>query len=215
MYFRSLNENLIVSVHNKSIEWKKDVSNIDQAHWTEMKKMRVSIKRKKAEIKKLNKKLKKDKSLQKSALKNLAISELETEEMVLEEQERQALRRINLAERSFFYNFASGLQQVMAEEMKIFGQSINISQEVLKLEKITMNPEGLPPSADEFISDLVSSGQGFIFITPPPSPRGSLLRSWGGSVMSIASLIDTSPTSPKQKRFSKKKVNHIHDGNGS
>ena len=88
MYFRSLNENLIVSVHNKSIEWKKDVSNIDQAHWTEMKKMRVSIKRKKAEIKKLNKKTRIDKLMHKTTLKNITTRELRTEEMVLEEQDK-------------------------------------------------------------------------------------------------------------------------------
>ena len=57
--FRSLNENLIVSMHKKSIELKKDVSNKDQAHWTEIKKMIVSIKRKKAEVKKLNRNVQK------------------------------------------------------------------------------------------------------------------------------------------------------------
>ena len=140
----------------------------------------------------------------------MTMRELDNEQKILEEQERQALRRINLTERSFFCKFASCLQSMMAEEIKVFGQSMNISQELLKLEKMTEDPDDLPCSTDEFINELVMSGQGYIFITPPSSPRGSLLKSWGGSVMSIASLMESTPTSPKPStKNSKNKVYSI------
>jgi len=204
-FSKSLDADLIGKVQRKDAALRKDVKCLDQAHWKEMKNMRVLIKSKKSELKKLNKKVKRDQNLQKTKLRDQTNNELQTMKMVLEEQERQALRRIVLAERSFFSKFAFGLQQVVAEEMKIFGHSINISQEVLKLEEITKNTDSLPSSAETFINELVSSGKGFIFITPPSSPRGSLLRSWGGSVMSIASLMDVSPSSPREKRQSRKK----------
>ena len=208
---------LIASVQNQNATLRKDVKSLDQTHWREMKNMRISIKTKKSEIKKLNKKAKRGETLQKTKLRDEAMNDLQTMQMVLEEQERQALRRINLTERSFFASFAAGLCQVIQQEIEIFSQRINISQEVLKLEQIINTSDGLPPSTETLINELVSSGQGFIFITPPSSPRGSLLRSWGGSVMSIASLMDASPTSPTEKRRSRKKVRrplktlHIND----
>lgn len=204
-FSKSLDTDLIGSVQSQNAVLRKDVKSLDQTHWREMKNMRISIKTKKSEIKKLNKKAKRDQTLQQTKLKDEATSELHTMQMVLEEQERQALRRINLTERSFFSNFAACLQQVVQQELNIFSQHFNISQELLKLEQIIKTSDGLPPSSETLINELVSSGQGFIFITPPSSPRGSLLRSWGGSVMSIASLMDASTTSPKEKRRSRKK----------
>ena len=91
--------------------------------------------------------------------------------------------------------FWGASEEKKSQELKIFGHSMNISQELLKLDKMTENPEVLPASTEVFLNDLMMSGHGYIFITPPSSPRNSLLKSWGGSIMSIASLKDSSPTS--------------------
>ena len=147
----------------------------------------------------MNKKSKKDSSLHLSSLKNVALNELQNEERILEEQERQALGNINQVERGFFLKFTSEIQEVMAKELEVFGQSINISKEALKLDSI-IDRTGIPFSMDGLIDELVSSGQGFVFITPPPSPKASLMKSWGGSVMSLASILDSPPTFTRRKK---------------
>ena len=185
---------------------KKEVLALEKTHWKEMKKVRSSIKRKKSEIKKINKKLKKERNPVKNTFKDLAVNDLHTEEMVHLEQERQAIRQISLVERSFFLSIASELHKLLIEEVELFNHGMNISKEALKVEKKIKDTNDIPWSVDEYLDDLISSGQGFIFITPSSSPRTSL-KSWGGSMLSLASISDFSPQMHKTSKLQTKLSN--------
>ena len=117
--FSSLSNGLAFNLKCKNEESKKKIKSLEKDHMKEFKLLRSGIKRKIDTIHKLRKKLTKDNSFEVSKQIEENTSELYTDYRVLEKQERQAVRRINLEERSQFCDFASCIRQVVVEEIAV------------------------------------------------------------------------------------------------
>ena len=162
----------------------------------EFKLLRSGITRKIDTIHKLRKKVTKDNSVEVTKQIEENTSELYTNYRVLEKQERQAVRRINLEERSQYCEFAACMRQVVAEEMKIL-EEMQGQREVLEImNKILDDPHNMPDTADKVITDIMESGTNYSFDTPTSSIQGSLRGSRCGSLRSISSLVNARSNSP-------------------
>jgi hypothetical protein len=158
--------------------------------------LRSGIKRKIDTIHKLRKKVTKDNSFEVTKQIEENTSELYTNYRVLEKQERQAVRRINLEERSQYCDFAACMRQVVVEEMAVL-EEMQGQREMLEImNKILDDPHNMPDTADKVITDIMESGTNYSFDTPTSSIQGSLRGSRCGSLRSISSLVNTRSNSP-------------------
>ena len=162
----------------------------------EFKLVRSCIKRKIDTIHKLRKKVTKDNSFEVTKQIEENTSELYTDYRVLEKQERQAVRRINLEERSQYCDFAACTRQVVVEEMKVL-EEMQGQREVLEImNKILDDPHNMPDTADKVITDIMESGTNYSFDTPTSSIQGSFRGSRCGSLRSINSIVNSRSNSP-------------------
>ena len=175
-------------IQSKTEEWKKSVNHLDKEHSKEFKKVRMSIKKKTDFIVKLRKKAKKEHSPQLNKLIEQATQDLHIKYKVLEEQERQAVRRITTEERSHFCTFAACLKPVVEEEYTMLGEIQQLDEVMDKLSRIIADPHNVPDTSDQVINDMKASGESFCFATPPSSPGGSALGSRRGSLRSLNSV---------------------------
>ena len=162
----------------------------------EFKLLRSGIKRKIDTIHKLRKKVTKDNSFEVTKQIEENTSELYTDYRVLEKQERQAVRRINLEERSQYCDFAACMRQVVVEEMAVLEEMKGQSEVLEIMNKILDDPHNMPDTADKVITDIMESGTNYSFDTPTSSIQGSLRGSRCGSLRSISSLVNSRSNSP-------------------
>ena len=100
-----MTDGLFVPLKAKNEDFRRRVSELDRDHLKEFKKVRSEIKRKIELIHKLRRKSRKESSSSSSSGEIAQQIEQQTRELyikyrVLEEQERQAVRRINMEERA-------------------------------------------------------------------------------------------------------------------
>ena len=132
----------------------------------EFKLLRSGIKRKIDTIHKLRKKVTKDNSFEVTKQIEENTSELYTDYRVLEKQERQAVRRINLEERSQFCDFAACIRQVVEEEIAVL-EEVQRQRELLENMKMILDdPHNMTDTAEEVITDIMESGTKYSFDTP-------------------------------------------------
>ena len=169
---------------------------MEKNHLKEFKLLRSAIKSKIDTIHKLRKKATKENSVE--LHKQIAghTDDLYTEYQVLEKQERQAVRRINLEERSQFCDFAACVKQVVVEEVAVMEEMESVREVLEDMTKIIDDPHNMPDTADKVINDIMESGTNYAFDTPTSSAHGSLLGSRCGSLRSISSLVNSRSNSP-------------------
>lgn len=116
---------------------------------------------------------------------------------MLEDLERNAVRRVMIEERSHFCFFVSFLRPVLEEEVGMIGEMSHIQEIMDSLFQLTMDPFDLPSSSEQAISRLKlgkpksgKSGNTLGFHTPPSSP--SSLGSRKSSMCSISSYNSSS-----------------------
>ena len=158
--------------------------------------LRSGIKRKIDTIHKLRKKLTKENSYEVNREIEKYTDELYTEYRVLEKQEREAVRRINMEERSQFSDFAAYILQLVMGEIAVIDKVDGIREVLDDMNIVTDGPQNMPYTADELISDILDSGANFSFDTPTSSIQGSLRGSRCGSLRSITSLVNSRSNSP-------------------
>lgn len=95
-----MTDGLFVPLKAKNEDFRRRVSELDRDHLKEFKKVRSEIKRKIELIHKLRRKSRKDNSSEIVLQIEQQTRELYIKYRVLEEQERQAVRRINMEERA-------------------------------------------------------------------------------------------------------------------
>ena len=95
-----MTDGLFVPLKAKNEDFRRRVADLDKEHLKEFKKVRSEIKRKIEMIHKLRRKARKDSSSELVAQVEQQTRELYIKYRVLEEQERQAVRRINMEERA-------------------------------------------------------------------------------------------------------------------
>ena len=93
---------------------------------------------------------------------------------VLEEQERQAVRRISSQERSHYSTLAACLKPVISEELTMLTEIEQLDEVMEKVGRIIADPANIPDNMDQVIRDIRSNGDSVTFASPPPSPGSHL-----------------------------------------
>ncbi|XP_013997140.1 protein MTSS 1 isoform X3 [Salmo salar] len=166
---------LINPLQDQMEEWKRVANTLDKDHAKEYKKARQEIKKKSSDTLKLQKKAKKGRGDIQPQLDN-AMQDISDKYLLLEETEKQAVRKALVEERSRFCTFVSMLRPVVEEEMSMLGEITHLQTLTDDLKALTMDPHKLPPTSEQVILDLKGSESSWSYHTPPSSPSTTASR---------------------------------------
>uniref|UniRef100_A0A4W5JTL3 MTSS I-BAR domain containing 1 n=1 Tax=Hucho hucho TaxID=62062 RepID=A0A4W5JTL3_9TELE len=110
--------------------------------------------------------------------------------LLLEETEKQAVRKALVEERSRLCTFVSMLRPVVDEEISMLGEVTHLQTISDDLKMLTMDPHKLPPASEQVILDLKGSDYNWSYQTPPSSP--STTRSRKSSMCSSLNSVNSS-----------------------
>ncbi|XP_074510308.1 protein MTSS 1-like isoform X7 [Sebastes fasciatus] len=168
-------EGLINPLQEQVEEWKKGVNTLDKDHAKEYKRARQEIKRKSSDTLKLQKKAKKGRGDIQPQLDS-AMQDVSDKYILLEETEKQALRRALIEDRQRFCCFVAMLRPVVDEEISMLGEVTHLQTISDDLKALTSDPHKLPPASEQVIMDLKGSDYGWSYQTPPSSPSTTMSR---------------------------------------
>ncbi|XP_032436879.1 protein MTSS 1 isoform X7 [Xiphophorus hellerii] len=166
---------LINPLQEQMEEWKRVANTLDKDHAKEYKKARQEIKKRSSDTLKLQKKAKKGRGDLQPQLDS-AMQDVSDKYLLLEETEKQAVRRALVEERSRFCIFVSMLRPVVDEEMSMLGEITHLQTLTDDLKILTMDPHKLPASSEQVIVDLKGSECTWSYQTPPSSPSTTVSR---------------------------------------
>ncbi|XP_011603778.2 protein MTSS 1 isoform X2 [Takifugu rubripes] len=189
-------EGLINPLQEQLEEWKRGVNTLDKDYAKEFKKARQEIKKKSSDTLKLQKKAKKDifndqkYRLLKEVKDNIsasgrgdiqpqldsAMQDVSDKFILLEETEKQALRKALIEHRQRICCFVTMLRPVVDEEISLLGEVTHLQAISDDLKALTSDPHKLPPASEQVILDLKSSDYGWSYQTPPSSPSTTMSR---------------------------------------
>ncbi|XP_057163800.1 protein MTSS 1 isoform X13 [Ursus arctos] len=180
---------LINPLQEQMEEWKKVANQLDKDHAKEYKKARQEIKKKSSDTLKLQKKAKKVDALGRGDIQpqlDSALQDVNDKYLLLEETEKQAVRKALIEERGRFCTFISMLRPVIEEEISMLGEITHLQTISEDLKSLTMDPHKLPSSSEQVILDLKGSDYSWSYQTPPSSPSTTMSRK--SSVCSLNSV---------------------------
>ncbi|XP_049586199.1 protein MTSS 1 isoform X4 [Syngnathus scovelli] len=162
-------EALINPLQEQMEEWKRGVYTLDKDHAKEYKRARQEIKKKSSDTLKLQKKAKKGRG---DILPQLdcAMQDVNDKYILLEEIEKEALRKALIEERQRFCAFVAMLRPVVDEEISMLGEVTHLQAISDDLKSLTSDPHKLPPASEQVIMDLKGSDYNWSYQTPPSSP---------------------------------------------
>uniref|UniRef100_A0A8C5AJG6 Protein MTSS 1-like n=1 Tax=Gadus morhua TaxID=8049 RepID=A0A8C5AJG6_GADMO len=166
---------LINPLQEQMEEWKRGVATLDKDHAKEYKRARNEIKKKSSDTLKLQKKAKKGRGDFQPQLDS-AMQDVSDKYILLEETEKQALRRALIEERQRFCCFVAMLRPVVDEEISMLGEVTHLQTISDDLKALTSDPHTLPPASEQVIMDLKGSDYHWSFQTPPSSPNATMSR---------------------------------------
>uniref|UniRef100_A0A3Q3N7B2 Protein MTSS 1-like n=1 Tax=Mastacembelus armatus TaxID=205130 RepID=A0A3Q3N7B2_9TELE len=172
-------EGLITPLQEQMEEWKRGVNTLDKDHAKEYKKARQEIKKKSSDTLKLQKKAKKADNLGRGDIQpqlDSAMQDVSDKYILLEETEKQALRKALIEERQRFCYFVAMLQPIVDEEISMLGEVTHLQAISDDLKALTSDPHKLPPASEQVILDLKGSDYGWSYQTPPSSPSTTRSR---------------------------------------
>uniref|UniRef100_A0A8C3SA13 Metastasis suppressor protein 1 n=1 Tax=Chelydra serpentina TaxID=8475 RepID=A0A8C3SA13_CHESE len=184
---------LINPLQEQMEEWKKVANQLDKDHAKEYKKARQEIKKKSSDTLKLQKKAKKAEALGRGDIQpqlDSALQDVNDKYLLLEETEKQAVRKALIEERSRFCAFISMLRPVIEEEISMLGEITHLQTISDDLKNLTMDPHKLPSSSEQVILDLKGSDYSWSYQTPPSSPSTTMSRK--SSVCSSLNSVNSS-----------------------
>lgn len=184
---------LINPLQEQMEEWKKVANQLDKDHAKEYKKARQEIKKKSSDTLKLQKKAKKVEVLGRGDIQpqlDSALQDVNDKYLLLEETEKQAVRRALIEERGRFCTFVSMLRPVIEEEISMLGEITHLQTISEDLKSLTMDPHKLPSSSEQVILDLKGSDYSWSYQTPPSSPSTTMSRK--SSVCSSLNSVNSS-----------------------
>ncbi|XP_044770600.1 protein MTSS 1 isoform X3 [Neomonachus schauinslandi] len=176
---------LINPLQEQMEEWKKVANQLDKDHAKEYKKARQEIKKKSSDTLKLQKKAKKGRGDIQPQLDS-ALQDVNDKYLLLEETEKQAVRKALIEERGRFCTFIAMLRPVIEEEISMLGEITHLQTISEDLKSLTMDPHKLPSSSEQVILDLKGSDYSWSYQTPPSSPSTTMSRK--SSVCSLNSV---------------------------
>ncbi|XP_075681867.1 protein MTSS 1 isoform X4 [Rhinoderma darwinii] len=180
---------LINPLQEQVEEWKKVANQLDKDHAKEYKKARQEIKKKSSDTLKLQKKAKKGRGDIQPQLDS-ALQDVNDKYLLLEETEKQAVRKALIEERSRFCSFISMLRPVIEEEISMLGEITHLQTISEDLKTLTMDPHKLPSASEQVIHDLKGSDYNWSYQTPPSSPSTTMSRK--SSVCSSLNSVNSS-----------------------
>uniref|UniRef100_A0A674D4Y7 MTSS I-BAR domain containing 1 n=1 Tax=Salmo trutta TaxID=8032 RepID=A0A674D4Y7_SALTR len=180
---------MINPLQDQMEEWKRGTNTLDKDHAKEYKKVRSEIKKKSLDTLKLQKKAKKGRGDVQPQL-NSAMQDVSDKYLLLEETEKQAVRKALVEERSRLCTFVSMLRPVVDEEISMLGEVTHLQTISDDLKMLTMDPHKLPPASEQVILDLKGSDYNWSYQTPPSSP--STTRSRKSSMCSSLNSVNSS-----------------------
>ncbi|XP_041077478.1 protein MTSS 2-like isoform X9 [Polyodon spathula] len=189
-FTNSLMESLITPLQDRIEDWKKTATQLDKDHAKEYKRARHEIKKKSSDTLKLQKKARKE-LLGKGDLQpqlDSALQDVNDMYLLLEETEKQAVRRVLVEERGRFCTFIGFLQPVVNGEIAMLGEITHLQAIIDDLTVLTADPHKLPPASEQVIMDLKGSDYSWSYQTPPSSPSSS-----GSRKSSMCSLAHPPP----------------------
>ncbi|XP_072536207.1 protein MTSS 1-like isoform X10 [Salminus brasiliensis] len=166
---------LINPMQEQLEDWKRGANTLDKDHAKEYKKARQEIKKKSSDTLKLQKKAKKGRGDIQPQLDS-AVQDVNDKYLLLEETEKQAVRKALIEERARFCTFVTMLRPVVDEEMSMLGEIIHLQNIADDLKALTMDPHKLPPASEQVIHDLKGSDYSWSYQTPPSSPSTTMSR---------------------------------------
>uniref|UniRef100_A0A8C5BZA0 MTSS I-BAR domain containing 2a n=1 Tax=Gadus morhua TaxID=8049 RepID=A0A8C5BZA0_GADMO len=179
----ALMEGMVTPLQDRMEEWKKTANQLDKDHAKEYKRSRQEIKRKSSDTMKLQKKARKGRGNLRPQLDS-AMQDVSDLYLLMEETERQAVRRALLEERGRYCSFISLLQPVVNGEIAMLGEITHLQAIVDDLTGLTEDPHKLPPASEQVIRDLKGSDFSWSYQTPPSSPSSA-----GSRKSSMCSLL--------------------------
>ncbi|XP_068943733.1 protein MTSS 2 isoform X5 [Petaurus breviceps papuanus] len=171
-FTNALLESLINPLQERIEDWKKTANQLDKDHAKEYKRARHEIKKKSSDTLKLQKKARKGKGDLQPQLDN-ALQDVSDMYLLLEETEKQAVRRALIEERGRFCTFITFLQPVVNGEITMLGEITHLQGIIDDLVVLTAEPHKLPPASEQVIKDLKGSDYSWSYQTPPSSPSSS------------------------------------------
>uniref|UniRef100_A0A3P9MF72 IMD domain-containing protein n=1 Tax=Oryzias latipes TaxID=8090 RepID=A0A3P9MF72_ORYLA len=163
---------LIAPLQDKIEDWKKTANQLDKDHAKEYKRSRHEIKKKSSDTMKLQKKARKGRGDLQPQLDN-AVQDVSDMCLLMEEMEKQAVRRALVEERGRFCTFIGFLQPVVNGEIAMLGEITHLQAIIDDLTVLTTDPHKLPPASEQVIKDLKGSDYSWSYQTPPSSPSSS------------------------------------------
>ncbi|XP_053303086.1 protein MTSS 2 [Pleuronectes platessa] len=171
-FTNALMESLITPLQDKIEDWKKTANQLDKDHAKEYKRSRHEIKKKSSDTMKLQKKARKGRvDLQPQV--DSAMQDVTDLCLLMEETEKQAVRRALVEERGRFCTFIGFLQPVVNGEIAMLGEITHLQAIIDDLTVLTTDPHKLPPASEQVIKDLKGSDYSWSYQTPPSSPSSS------------------------------------------
>ncbi|XP_038556719.1 protein MTSS 2 isoform X3 [Micropterus salmoides] len=192
-FTNALMESLITPLQDKIEDWKKTANQLDKDHAKEYKRSRHEIKKKSSDTIKLQKKARKE-MLGRGDLQpqlDSAMQDVTDMCLLMEETEKQAVRRALVEERGRFCTFISFLQPVVNGEIAMLGEITHLQAIIDDLTVLTTDPHKLPPASEQVIKDLKGSDYSWSYQTPPSSPSSS-----GSRKSSMCSSLPHQPPPP-------------------
>ncbi|XP_056117241.1 MTSS I-BAR domain containing 2a isoform X3 [Rhinichthys klamathensis goyatoka] len=186
-YTNALMEKMIAPLQDKIEEWKKTAALLDKDHAKEYKRSRQEIKKKSSDTIKLQKKARKGRGGLQPQLDS-AMQDVSDMYLLMEETEKQAVRRALLEERGRYCSFISFLQPVVIGEIAMLGEATHLQAIIDDLTVLTTDPHKLPEASEQVIMDLKGSDYNWSYQTPPSSPS-----SVGSRKSSLCSLVHLPP----------------------
>ncbi|XP_051580023.1 protein MTSS 2-like isoform X4 [Myxocyprinus asiaticus] len=186
-FTNALMEKMIGPLQDKIEEWKKTTALLDKDHAKEYKRSRQEIKKKSSDTLKLQKKARKGRGGLQPQL-NSAMQDVSDMYLLMEETEKQAVRRALLEERGRFCNFINFLQPVVNGEIAMLGEATHLQAIIDDLTVLTTDPHKLPEASEQAILDLKGSDYNWSYQTPPSSPS-----SIGSRKSNLCSLVHLPP----------------------
>ncbi|XP_057691935.1 protein MTSS 2-like isoform X3 [Corythoichthys intestinalis] len=168
-FTNALVEGLVTPLQDRIEEWKKTANQLDKDHAKEYKRSRQEIKRKSLDTVKLQKKARKGRGNLRPQLDS-AMQDVSDLYLLMEETEKQAVRRALLEERGRYCAFINLLQPVVNLEIAMLGETTHLQAIVDDLTLLTEDPHKLPPASEQVIRDLKGSDFTWSYQTPPSSP---------------------------------------------
>ncbi|KAH0619419.1 hypothetical protein JD844_000032 [Phrynosoma platyrhinos] len=199
-FTNALMESLINPLQDRIEDWKKTANQLDKDHAKEYKRARHEIKKKSSDTLKLQKKARKE-LLGKGDLQpqlDNALQDVNDMYLLLEETEKQAVRKALIEERGRFCTFIAYLQPVVNGEITMLGEITHLQGIIDDLVVLTADPHKLPLASEQgptsmltllqVIKDLKGSDYSWSYQTPPSSPSSSGSRK--SSMCSLAQPVN-------------------------